>query len=159
MNAQVGASPGDRSGRWVATLLGAAAVAGALLAYRETRPEQRDRRAIRDHLAEMERALHRHDMKIWLHVTVGHEAPESDSLHRAMHDSMLRDFERLLHLPTFAMKDVQIEVTADTAVARYRIDAGPPRTGTPPAPVAGELRMTRGAKGWEMVDHRLIEAP
>jgi hypothetical protein len=158
MSTSAGGSPAGWRGRSTAALVGVIALAGLIFAYRETRPEVRDRRAIREHLDEMERGLRRHDASMWLHVTTRHEAPESDPLHRATHDRMLRDFERLQHLASFAMKDVRIEVTGDQAVARYRIETASPEAGAPRPPVAGELRMARGDKAWEMIDHRLIEA-
>ena len=158
MSTSAGGFPARWGGRSMAALAGMIVFAGLILAYRETRPEERDRRAIREHLDEMERALRHHDAAMWVHVTTRHEARESDSLHRATHDRMLRDFDRLQHLASFAMKDVRIEVTGDQAVARYRIETTSPEAGAPRPPVAGELRMARGDKAWEMVGHRLIEA-
>jgi len=135
----------------------AVAVAAAVVGYRETRPDQRDRRAIRSLMADMEQVLRRHDVTMWLRVTTPHDADRSNPVHMAAHERMLRDFERLQHLPRFAMTDVEIEVAGNTARARYRIDSAPPPPGAPLPPVGGEMQFVRGPDGWEMTDHHLLE--
>jgi hypothetical protein len=74
-------------------------------------------------------------------------------------------------LEGFAMKDVQAEITGDTAVVRYRVQGtarprvetdlrghvhSPPPTPVP-APAGGEIHFQRGSSGWVMTGHRLLE--
>jgi hypothetical protein len=105
----------------------------------------------------MEQALRRHDPMMWLRVTAPHSADRSDPVHMGAHERLLRDFERLQHLPRFAMTDVRIDIAGDTGVARYRVESGPPGPGAAAAPAGGEMRFVRGPDGWEMVDHHFIE--
>lgn len=113
--------------------------------HRETNQRERDRRALLRHVAEMEKIIRAHDTRIWLHVEGGGGHPSNDPAHEAVHQAMLRDFERLAHLRDFAMRDVEVEIAGDTAVVRYRVE-GRAVEGEPP-PVSGEIRFARSAKG------------
>lgn len=140
--------------RWVlAGALLAAAVAAVVLGGRGSR-RAGDEQAIAQHLFEMQQMVRAHDARLWLHVETDGHAPSTE--HEAAHQAMLRDFERLSHLRGFTMRDVEIEVAGDTALARYRIEAE--AKGAERPPVGGELRFGRSAKGWEMTGHTLIEA-
>lgn len=142
-----------------AALIGGIALtlsAGTAFVYRETRHRESDRHAIVAHLKQMERAIRAHDAGLWLHVVTTHPALPGDRNHEAMHESMLRDFERLQHLDDLQITDIAVELADDTAVARYRI-WGEGRRGDAAPPTAGELRFVRGPAGWEMTSHKLFE--
>jgi hypothetical protein len=144
--------------RGVIVVLVVATFAGlAAFAYRETRQEERDRHALQAMMSDLERSLRRHDADFWMYVEGAHPrgvAPEGDSAHR----QVLEDFERLSHLEGFAMKDRQVEVRGDHGVVRYRIVGQLPPGKRGPLPSAGELKLRRTAKGWDIVSHRLMDA-
>ena len=148
-------------GRRLAVGAAAATIAVCLgvVAWRETRAQERDFHAIRDHVSEMERLIRDHDERIWLHVEAKHigEQPRPSVGDETAHQAMLNDLDRLGHLKEFAMRDVRIEITGDAAVARYRIEGRPSRYQDPLAPAHGEIRFRRTPAGWEMTSHRLME--
>lgn len=146
-------APARPVARWV--LAGAvlvAVVTAVVLGGRASR-RARDEEAITRHLFEMQRMVRAHDARLWLHVEADGHVPSTE--HEAAHQAMLRDFERLSHLRGFAMRDVEIEIAGDTALARYRIEAE--AKGAERPPVGGELRFGRSVKGWEMTGHAFIE--
>jgi hypothetical protein len=141
-------------------------LAAGAVAYRESRRQERDRRAILAHVAMMEKAIRARDQSIWMHVEENDVRERPDPAREAVHQQMLRDFARLSRLQRFAMTDVRVEISGDAAVARYRIEGMPHAADThpslrelpdPPAPAEGEVGFTRAADGWEMTSHRLIE--
>ena len=132
--------------------------AASLVVRSEMRQSKRDYHAILHHMTEMERLIRAHQPQdIWLHVEGRHTetSPRSDAEER-VHEAMVGDLDRLAHLDGFAMRDVDIEVHGDLAVARYRVE-GSARPGDSPPPVAGETRFHRTAVGWEMTTQRLID--
>ena len=162
-------------GRQRAALLavGAVILVGlvAVVTYLETRQHERDRHALLRHASEMERAIRASDERIWLHVESRHDPGRANAAQEALDQQMLADFERLGQLEGFAMKDVQVEITGDTATIRYRVQGTAiPRAQTDlrghthsvqpipvPAPAGGEIYFQRGPGDWVMTGHRLLE--
>jgi hypothetical protein len=158
-----------------ATLLAAAAVipvgGAAVVTYMQTRQHERDRHALLRHATEMERAIRARGERIWLHVKSRHEPGHTSAAEEALDQQMLADFGRLGRLENFAMKDVQVEITGDTATVRYRVQGtaipraqmdlrGHIHSAPPipePAPAGGEIQLQRVPGGWLMTGHRLIE--
>lgn len=125
-----------------------------------------DHHTLTRRVRDLERALRAHDPSIFLYVE-GQDPPGSrDPVREARHRAMLDDFERLAHLDDFAMTGIHVELRGDVGIVSYRVRGvprrysipGTARAGDPPAPAAGELRFRRTAGGWELTEHRLIEA-
>jgi len=161
-------------GREKAALLASGAVilvgAAAVVTYMETRQHERDRHALLRHATEMERAIRARGERIWLHVESRHEPGHASAAQEALDEQMLADFGRLGRLENFAMKDVKVEVTGDTAVVRYRVEGTMPRAETDlrghvhsapptplPVPAGGEIHLQRVPGGWVMTGHRLLD--
>lgn len=140
--------------RWLAAA-GLLAGAAGLIAVRQTSAPERDRRALRTHVLEMQKLIRAHDGRAWLHVEAdGHQ---KDAKHAAVHRAMLMDFERLAHLKDFEMREIDVEVSGDAARVLYRVHGTPEGRGQG-VPSRGEVNFTRGPAGWEMTGHRFLES-
>jgi hypothetical protein len=97
----------------------------AAVTYLETRQHERDRHALLRHVTEMERAIRARGERLWMHVESRHEPGHASAAQEALDEKMLADFARLGALQNFAMKDVEVQITGDTAVVRYRVQGRP----------------------------------
>ena len=121
----------------------------------EGRVEEQDRHAILAHVNEMERAILTHDT--WWHVQGADDPARDNEALEGEHQKMLKDFDRLSHIPGFRMTDVRVDVRGDEAVVEYGIEGTPDSGAQAKMPSGGELHFRRGPKGWEMTSHRLKE--
>ena len=156
---------GLRRGWWVLFGVGVIAALGLVVGSQAYRREH-DRHTLVRRVRVLEGALRAHDPSIVLSVE-GRDPPGTrDPVREARHRAMLDDFERLAHLDDFAMTGIRVELQGDVGIVSYRVRGvprryripGTARASDPPAPAAGEMRFRRTAGGWELTEHRLIEA-
>jgi hypothetical protein len=120
---------------------------------------EHDRHVVLGQVRQLESRIRSHEQPgLWLLVE-GNDVPgRPDPLQEERHQAMLRDFERLAHLESFEMTDIEANVQGAEARVSYRI-RGVARSGQEPAPAVGEMRFVRQGAGWRLVDHRLMERP
>ena len=130
----------------------------ASIGYRETRSGERDRHAVRTEIEAIERAIRAHGPDMWERIEAPHEGGSATPDDERSHQEMLRDFDRLGHIDSFAMDGIHIRLSGDTALVRYAVRGRTARRGDSPAPAGGEFRLRKGPDGkWRLIAHSLIE--
>lgn len=148
--------------RWrepaVVTLVAIAAVGGYVWSIGGCRSEYA-RHQVWQEVRRIEEALRSGTgFRHWLYVE-GEDSAATDPAAHARHKAILSDFERLAHLEDLSFLDLQVDVGASEAVARFRVsgrarDIGPRED--QPVPVWGELVFQRTSAGWQLARSRLL---
>jgi hypothetical protein len=153
-------TPMPRRGRALRLLIGVGGLVvlagGGYVVYSEMQRPERDRHAVIREVQELEWLLRRHD-QLFMRFGV---APDADPAH-ANREALLQDFERLSHIDDFQFTDLDVVVTGDSAIAKYkaagraaRSDLGG-RSGQV-SPLTGEITFVRHGDRWEVVGHRFV---
>jgi len=124
-----------------------------------------DRHALIHHAREIEARIRSHGYDIWRLVEGNDSRDHANASQEQRHQDILRDFERLAHLDSFEMTDLEAEIVGDRGVVTYRVRGisrsyplGPgARVTAQPVPAGGEMHFVRDGTTWRLVQHRLIE--
>lgn len=133
---------------------------GGYFVYSEMQQAERDRHAVIKEFEELQHLIRRHDGQLLTRLSM---APDADSAH-ANRESLLRDFDRLSHFDDLQITDLDVVVTGDSAVAKYKAAGRPAPPGLSDrsdqalTSLAGEMTLVRHDGGWEVIGHR-FESP
>jgi ketosteroid isomerase-like protein len=131
---------------------------GSYTVYSEMQRAERDRHAVIREVQELAWLIRRHDDQLFIRFGV---APDADPAH-GDRESILRDFERLSHIHDLQFTDLDVVVTGDSAVARYKASGrGVPsdlggRSDQAASTLTGEITFVRHGGRWEVVGHRFV---
>jgi hypothetical protein len=147
------AHPHPRRQRLVLSAVAIASLVGFVLAGRDW-PRESDRHAVIAEVRELERRIRSGGPHLWLLVEGNDSRDDADADRESRHQAMLRDFERLSHVPDLSITNIVVHVDGDSALATYRIRSEPAAERVPPG---GQLQFIRRNDRWMIAGHRFTE--
>lgn len=137
------------------TVAGAAGASG--LVVQALAQGQRDRRAVRNLMRDIETRIRSHDGSAWLLTERGFLPGEAHPAVEPAHERLRTDLDRLAHVDDLRLLVQDVEIDRDTAWIDYQVE-GRARPGDPPPPTTGRFTLRRTTDGWALEASRFGES-
>ena len=134
----------------------AAVAAGLAILVHRADAEDRDRRAVRGFVWDLERKLRAEGGAAWLLSEGAFPSGQGDPEAEPARDRLRADLDRLARLDRIQILPGDIAIHAETATADYTV-GGNPRPGDPQPPRRGRLVLRRTREGWRLASNRFLD--